>query len=162
MKIDFVGNKISLKLKRKIKKAVVLTLSHLGQKSQTLNLSINIIDEAQMQELNARTRDIDRVTDVLSYPNFQLEPFELLNTDDKSLYCGKYIYLGDMAICLEKAQEQAEEYGWSLEEEVIKLVVHSTLHLMGFDHIEDKDYEIMNKQEQEIANKINKQGRKNV
>ena len=156
MKVDFVGNKIPVGLKQKIKRAVLLSMAHLGQDDKVLNLTVNFIDAEQMKELNNRTRKIDNVTDVLSYPNIEIKPFDLIDVKDESLFVGKYIYLGDMAICLERAKEQADEYGWSLDEEVVKLVIHSVLHLMGFDHIQDKDFEIMNKQEQEIANKFYK------
>ena len=75
---------------------------------------------------------------------------------DKNNFEGKNIYLGDMAICLKRAGEQAKEFEQTLEQEVIKLVIHSTLHLMGFDHIEDKDYEVMNPEEEKIASKFYK------
>ena len=59
-----------------------------------------------------------------------------------------------MAICLKRASEQAAEFGHSLEREVVKLVIHSTLHLMGFDHIKDEDYVVMNQEEEKISSKF--------
>lgn len=156
MKIEFVGNKIGCRLKRDIKKAVKLTLKNLQQESKPLLLSITFLNNEDMQELNSRTRNINKVTDVLSYPNFNLKTYDVIDIKDQDNYTSKYIILGDMAICLEKAKLQAEEYEHSLKEEVIKLVIHSVLHLMGFDHIEDSDYEIMHQEEEKIAREFYK------
>lgn len=154
MKINFVGEKISLSLKRDIKKAVNLCLETLGQEHKQLQLCIAFITESEMKELNERTRGIDKVTDVLSFPNFSLKPYETIDVTDKSNFIGKYILLGDMAICLKRAESQASEFGNSTREEVIKLVIHSALHLMGFDHIKDEDFEVMKKEEEQIASKF--------
>lgn len=154
MKVEFTGEKVGLRLKRDVKRAVKTSLEHLKQEHKNILLSISFVSEEEIKELNNRTRNIDKVTDVLSYPNFDLKPFEVIDVSDKNNYMGKHIFLGDMAICLKRASEQAEEYGVTLEQEVIKLVVHSTLHLMGFDHIKDEDYEVMNQEEQKIASKI--------
>ena len=154
MKIEFTGEKINFKLKRSVKKAVKLCLEHLKQEHKNLLLSVSFVSEEEIKELNNRTRNIDKVTDVLSYPNFTLKPFETIDVNNKEDRCGSYILLGDMAICLVRAGEQAKEYGNSLEQEVIKLVIHSTFHLMGFDHIKDSDFELMNKQEEIVASKF--------
>ena len=154
MKIEFTGEKVGFKLKSQIKKAVKITLGHLNQNHKKVMLSISFVSEEEIKELNNRTRNIDKVTDVLSYPNFNLKPFETIDESDKNNYMGRHIFLGDMAICLTRAGEQALEFGHAIEKEVIKLVVHSTLHLMGFDHIEDKDYEVMNQEEEKIASKF--------
>lgn len=156
MKIIFTGEKVKLKLKKDIKRAVKTALEHLGQNHKKIMLSVAFISEEEMKDLNNRTRNIDKVTDVLSYPFFSLKPFEKIDVLNEDNYEGKYIYLGDMAICLKRAGEQAKEYEQTLEQEVIKLVIHSTLHLMGFDHIEDCDYEVMNPEEEKIASKFYK------
>lgn len=154
MKIEFTGEKVCYKLKSQIKKAVKLSLDQLKQNHKKIMLSISFVSEEEIKELNNRTRNIDKVTDVLSFPNFNMKAFETIDVLDENNYEGKYIFIGDMAICLVRANEQAKEFGHSLEKEVIKLVVHSTLHLMGFDHIEDSDYEVMNREEEKIASKL--------
>ena len=154
MKIDFTGEKVGCKLKKDIKKAVKLTLEHLKQDYKKIMLSVSFVSEEEIKELNQRTRNIDKITDVLSYPNFNLKPFETIDLFNKNNYLGKHVFLGDMAICLVRAGEQAKEYGQTLEKEVIKLVIHSTLHLMGFDHIQDEDYAVMNQEEEKIASKF--------
>ena len=154
MKVEFSGVKVPLKLRRLVKKAAVYTLEHLSQPHKKVLLSVSFIDKEEMKDLNNRTRNIDKVTDVLSYPNFSLKPFDLINENDDLSFTGKNILIGDMAICLEKAAEQAIEYGVTTEEEVVKLVIHSMLHLMGFDHIKDEDFAVMNQEEEKIASKF--------
>ena len=156
MKIEFSGEKVSCCFKRDIKKAIKLSLDNLKQNHKKIMVSVAFVSEEEIKELNNRTRNIDKVTDVLSYPNFSLKPFENIDLSNEDNYLGKSVFLGDMAICLNRAAEQAEEYGVTLKEEVIKLVIHSTLHLMGFDHIEDADYAVMNKEEEKIATKFYK------
>ena len=156
MKIEFVGNRISFGLKRKIKRSAELTLDNLGQNHKNMLLSIEFMSASDMQELNNRTRGINSATDVLSYPNFNIKPHELIDPLDQANYIGKYILLGDMAICLSRAEEQAKEYKHDLDDEIIKLVIHSVLHLMGFDHIEDEDFEVMNREEEKISSKFYK------
>ena len=89
-------------------------------------LSVTFVDNADIKKLNAEYRNIDRETDVLSFPLY--ESGEIAMSD------GKRAALGDIVISLEKAVAQAKEYGHSLEREVAFLTVHSVLHLLGYDH----------------------------
>lgn len=149
MKIEFTGQKVSLKIRSIVKKSFTQTLKYLKQDHGKIEVGVAFLSLDEIHSLNKETRNIDRPTDVLSYPSFNLEPYKTLNIDKDMLYRNR-LHLGDMALCLDQAKIQAEEYGVSLESEVQKLSVHSALHLMGFDHIKDADYEIMNKAEQEI------------
>lgn len=97
--------------------------------------------EEEIQRLNAEFRDIDRVTDVLSFPELDIkQPISELAAEgcEVDIESG---FLGDIAICVKRAEEQAAEYGNTLEEELCFLCVHGVLHLMGYDHI-DKDDEL--------------------
>ena len=87
--------------------------------------NIIIVDEDKIQYLNKTYRNIDRVTDVIS---FALE-------DDDSFIKTEYRVLGDIYICLDKAIEQAKEYGHSLKREISFLTIHGILHLLGYDHM---------------------------
>ncbi len=102
-------------------------------------VSVTFTDNEKIRELNAQYRSIDRATDVLSFPLFD-EDFE----DEEELA------LGDVVLSLEKAQEQAKEYGHSFEREVAFLVVHSVLHLLGYDHetSEEDEKEMFFRQEE--------------
>lgn len=145
MKIVFV-NKASLKLKNVIRKSIKQTLECENQNQKKLEVCVMFVDENEMRELNSRTRNVDKVTDVLSFPAFDLKVGEKVPESGSEI-----VHLGDMAICLQRAGEQAEEYSTSLEKEVSKLAVHSTLHLLGYDHIEDVDFQIMQPREDLVA-----------
>lgn len=122
-----------------IKKAVEGTLEY-EEFTSDCEISVTFTDNENIRELNREYRDIDRATDVLSFP-----------MDDE----GDDVVLGDVVISLERAKEQAEEYGHSLEREISFLCVHSVLHLLGYDHElgEDEEKEMFEKQE-EVLKKI--------
>ncbi len=104
----------------------VLENEHFGEPAQ---VDITIVDNAMIREINREHRNIDRATDVLSFP---------LGEDgvyDRHPETGAYM-LGDIVISIERAQEQAEEYEHSFQREVGYLVVHSMLHLLGYDHVD--------------------------
>ena len=153
MKVYFVG-KADKNLKNIIKKSISISLEVLGQPDKKLEVCVNFVTPEEMKDLNNRTRNIDRVTDVLSYPAFSLKVGELLDCDNEEIFYGGVVHLGDMAICLQRAEEQAKEYDTTLLHEVSKLAVHSTLHLMGYDHIEDCDYKIMQPMEDKIREEL--------
>lgn len=105
-------------------------------------VSVTYTDNEGIRELNAAHRNIDRATDVLSFPLFERE--ELIEASDGDA-------LGDIVISLEKAREQANEYGHSFEREVAFLTVHSMLHLLGYDHeISEADEKEMFFRQEEI------------
>ena len=116
-----------------------------------LEVAIKFVSEKEIQKINLEHRGIDKVTDVLSFPAVDLKVGEILDLDDEeNIYLetdNGLIHFGDMAICLAQLKRQAKEYDVSIEEELKKLVIHSMLHFMGYDHIKDVDYEIMNKKE---------------
>lgn len=91
-------------------------------------VSVTFVDNERIRELNAEFREIDRETDVLSFPIGDEEGFEVDPDNDA-------IILGDIVISLEKAREQAEEYSHSFKRELAFLITHSLFHLMGYDHV---------------------------
>lgn len=95
--------------------------------------NIIIVDEEKIQELNREYRNIDRVTDVIS---FALE-------DDQTFIDVNCRVLGDIYICFKKALDQSKEYGHSLLREISFLSVHGLLHLLGYDHMKKEDEEVM-------------------
>lgn len=104
-------------------------------------VSVTLVDNARIREMNAEFREIDRETDVLSFPLGDENGFEVDPDTDA-------ILLGDIVISLEKAQSQAEEYGHSFRREVAFLITHSLFHLLGYDHMtEDEEKEMFAKQE---------------
>ncbi|MBD5383954.1 MAG: rRNA maturation RNase YbeY [Ruminococcaceae bacterium] len=104
-------------------------------------VSVTLVDNARIREMNAEFREIDRETDVLSFPLGDESGFEVDPDTDA-------ILLGDIVISLEKANAQAEEYGHSFKREVAFLITHSLFHLLGYDHMtEDEEKEMFAKQE---------------
>ena len=104
--------------------------------------NIIIVDEATIQEINKTYRGKDSVTDVIS---FALE-------DDKSFIQTDYRILGDIYICLNKAKNQSIEYGHSFLRELSFLTIHGLLHLLGYDHMEKEEEEIMFNLQEMILN----------
>lgn len=115
------------------------------------NLYINIVFTSpnKIHEINKKYRDVDRETDVLSFPMFEKE--ELKNYVAKPW---KDI-LGDIIISIEQVKKQAEEYGHSFERELAYMMVHGFYHLMGEDHIEENDKKIMREKEENVLNELN-------
>lgn len=124
----------------------------LGQK-QKLSCELIIVEPEEIRALNRENRNIDRVTDVLSFPTLDGIKGKILDKKDYPLEYDKRldsIFIGSVVICAQKAQEQAKEYGHSLEREFTFLTVHSLLHLMGYDHEEEEDRVEMRKLEDKI------------
>ena len=92
-------------------------------------------DEA-IHQINKDMRDVDRATDVLSFPEFDLHPGQLPTEEDADPGTG-LVPLGDMVISMEHVAAQAKEYGHSTRRELAYLVVHSVLHLLGYDHLDE-------------------------
>lgn len=95
--------------------------------TEDCDLSVTFTDNDGIWELNRRFREVDRPTDVLSFPMYTFTEEDMPPKDEPVL-------LGDMVLSVEQAETQAEEYGHSLRREVAFLTVHSVLHLLGYDH----------------------------
>ena len=122
-------------------------------------LSVMITDDDGIHELNRETRGIDRPTDVLSFPMLSYEKagdFSFLeeeSEDDFNPDTGE-VMLGDIIISVDKVLEQAQSYGHSPMREFAFLIVHSMLHLFGYDHIDPKDAAIMEPKQKQILEEM--------
>lgn len=141
-------------IKSAIKKAYLATFKELNLMETVFAVNIKFVSSAEIQELNKTFREIDKPTDVLSFPNFDFEKGkkEIL-AEDVSVEDG-LVNLGDIAICKEIAKAQALEYGHSYKREVCFLALHGLLHLLGFDHIEEKDAKLMERLADKILKKV--------
>ena len=99
-------------------------------------VDVRITNDFGIHEINREMREVDRATDVLSFPVFDLIPGELPSEEDADPGTG-LVPLGDMVISMEHVTAQAKEYGHSNRRELAYLVVHSTLHLLGYDHLDE-------------------------
>lgn len=112
----------------------------LEQEGVTVPCEINVLltDNRGIREINRDLRDVDRETDVLSFPMFEFTPGEFPKDVSDLLDPGSSLLpLGDMALSVEKIKSQAEEFGHSQEREIGYLTVHSVLHLLGYDHLDE-------------------------
>jgi probable rRNA maturation factor len=132
-------------LMEKLKEAAEYLLTKEGVENQDIEISLTMVTPEEIKELNRAYRGVDKVTDVLSFPQFE-EDEEIPSAD----FSFGEISLGDVVICVEKAQEQADEYGHSFEREFVYLFVHSLLHLLGYDHMEDDEKVIMRLKEEDV------------
>ena len=105
-------------------------------------------DDAGIHEINLEQRGVDRPTDVLSFPMFEFSPGDKPRAEDADPATG-LVPLGDMVLSLERAREQAAEYGHSLEREAAYLAVHSVLHLLGYDHMDEGPMKAQMRQREE-------------
>jgi len=151
---------VTIELKESIKEIADYTLKHEGVNCE-YEVSLIFIDNKEIKRLNGEFRNIQSVTDVLSFPMLDYpsgsifkETYLSDKLEDDMLDDGKLV-LGDIAISLERAKEQCDEYGHSFLREVCYLTVHSLLHLLGYDHIEDSQKRVMRKREEEILNAFN-------
>jgi len=110
-------------LRKLIRSAITAALAY-EHFDGAAEVSVTVVDNAQIHEMNLQYRAVDRPTDVLSFPIF----------DEEGLEDASCAVLGDIVLSLEQASVQAEQYGHSLEREVAFLCVHSVLHLLGYDH----------------------------
>lgn len=122
-------------VKKVLKKA--MKIEHL--KNTSFNLIL--VDDSYIHELNKTYRKIDRVTDVITF---------VLEDDDKCLLPKGKRVLGDIYISIDTAERQAKEYGHGLDRELCFLAVHGVYHLLGYDHMNEKDEKIMFQKQEEV------------
>ena len=139
---------LTYKMKMLVRAAVESTLDFEDFQNHC-EVSVTFIDNEGIHELNKKYRNVDRPTDVLSFPLFDFEGDTEEPPIDEVMS-----NLGDIVISLEKEKEQAEEYGHSFEREVAFLCVHSMLHLLGYDHETSEEDEIEMRSKQTEIMKI--------
>ena len=150
MELDFISNYKEYEVYEEIYSSLVeKTFEHLKLKFDPI-ISVSLVDNEFIHKINRDYRGIDRPTDVISFAFLD-------NEDREALYKGKEpVCLGDIYISVDKAKEQAQEYGHSLERELSFLFVHGLLHLLGYDHMTEEDEKVMFRLQDEILPKEEK------
>lgn len=127
---------------------------------QTADFEVNIafVTKEEIKEVNKNNRNKDSATDVLSFPAFNLIAGEIVDLkSDKYKWNinpeNNHFVLGDILLCKDIAKEQAKSLGHSLKLELVRLSVHSLLHLLGYDHIKEEDKKVMHPKEIECMKK---------
>ena len=119
-----------------------------------LQISVSFVGPRTIRKLNRDFREIDKTTDVLSFPMLAMKNGDLLEPLSAADYdqsdAARTLFLGDVIINIDQAYKQSEEFGHSKEREIAFLCVHSLLHLLGYDHMETADEILINKRQEEI------------
>ena len=118
-----------------------------------INLYINVIltNPINIKNTNKKYRNIDRETDVLSFPMFEKEEINKMRENGNKIEDT----LGDVMISIPRVAEQATEYGHSFERELSYMLIHGFYHLMGYDHMEEEDKKVMREKEEAVLNSLN-------
>ena len=114
-------------------------------------VSVTLTNPENIRRINKEYRNIDKSTDVLSFPMFEKEELEKIVKEQAFEYMD---ILGDMVISIEQVEVQAKEYGHSFERELSYMIVHSFYHLMGYDHIKEEDKDKMRPKEEFVLNEL--------
>jgi len=118
---------------------------------ENIYLGIGVVRPEKIHSLNNEFRNVDKVTDVLSFPMFTEEEIKNIN----NIYSKEEeMSIGDIVICLEVIEKQAEEYGTGFNREMLYMITHGICHLLGYDHIEDDDKVKMRSMEEKILSKV--------
>jgi len=142
------GEDVTYKQKMLLREAVKATLDYEGFQND-VQISVTFVDDEGIRAINNSYRNIDKATDVLSFPLTDFEGGEEPPTDEPE------IALGDIVISLERARAQAAEFGHSFDREIAFLTVHSMLHLLGYDHVDsEEDDKEMRARQSAILEKI--------
>ncbi|MCI8393044.1 MAG: rRNA maturation RNase YbeY [Clostridia bacterium] len=112
----------------------------------SIYISVIISNEKYIKEINSKYRNIDSVTDVLSFPMFEQDEIEEAKKNEEAL--------GDIIVCIPRVESQAKEYGHSFEREFAYMLVHGFYHLMGYDHMNEEEKKEMRAKEENILKKV--------
>lgn len=132
-----------------MEKALGVILDGEGIDREGAEVSVSFVTPEEIQTLNRDYRNVDSVTDVLSFPQFDSVD-DLIDMQEET----GVAELGDVVINMDRARSQAEEFGHPVEREVIYLFVHSILHLLGYDHMEEEDKKEMRAREEEVMGEL--------
>jgi len=160
--IDNRQDKIEVteQLTNKLENTIIFALKE-EEVNVPCEVSLVFVDNEEIREINNENRGIDRATDVLSFPILDYPEDKVYKEVykeekfDETFLDGEELVIGDIVLSLEKALEQSKEYEHSFEREASYLVVHSVLHLLGYDHMQEEEKKKMRAREEEILNKLN-------
>ncbi len=157
MEITFFDEQDKIELTQQMKEAVKAALGA-AEHDAGVAACVNLLftDDEGICALNREFRGIDSATDVLSFPAYELGELleDSLDAIDAEYIDGR-LFLGDIAVSLERAVLQAEEYGHGLVRETAFLALHGTLHLLGYDHMTEQDERQMTGKQRELLDSVN-------
>ena len=134
-----------------VKKVVEQCFKEEKLENSKLYISITLTTPEHIHEINKQYRDVDKETDVLSFPMFEKEEIAKLISTQNNIVND---ILGDIIVSIERVKQQATEYEHSFERELSYMIVHGFYHLIGYDHMNDEEKSIMRAKEENILNKL--------
>ena len=152
MIINFEG--VGCRYKRLIRKIYKQALKLTGNEMEGIEVTLSFVDDEKIREYNKQYRQVDKVTDVLSFPMLNINYTQSVKEFAEEILPNGELYLGDVVICKRIAKLQARQYGHSLKREVAFLALHGLLHVLGYDHIEKEDEVVMMAKSDEILNSL--------
>ena len=150
--IEISYNQIEEEGKEELLRKVVQTVLELEGIKHEVDVYITLTNNEEIHKINREYRDVDRPTDVLSFPMYEREEIKNLRKKKKDEI---EEILGDIIISIPKTKEQAEEYGHSYERELAYLTTHGMLHLLGYDHMIEEEKAVMREHEEAVLEKLN-------
>lgn len=153
--IIYKGIETNEEYEKTIKKVVEQCFKVENLQNTNLYMSITLTDPEEIKRINRQFRNIDKATDVLSFPMFEKEEIEKIKEEEAPKNTQVQDILGDIVISIQKVEEQAKEYGHSFERELAYMVVHGFYHLMGYDHMIEEDKKVMRQKEENVLVKLN-------
>ena len=152
MQINF--EKVKRKYRRLIRRVFDEAVEFTDNDYKHLLVTVSFAKRDEIRNLNRIYRNVDRVTDVLSFPMLDIVYPQKIKDYLFEVSPDGSLYLGDIVICKKIAKKQAKDYGHSKKREIAFLALHGLLHVLGYDHIEQEDEKIMKKTSEEILTKL--------
>ncbi|MBO5394436.1 MAG: rRNA maturation RNase YbeY [Clostridia bacterium] len=152
MVINFEG--VGFRYRRLIKKIYAQALKLTNNDMDGLEVTLSFVDAQKIQEYNKQYRQVDKATDVLSFPMLNITYDQTVKEFADEVLPNGTLYLGDVVICKKIARLQAKQYGHSLKREVAFLALHGLLHVLGYDHIEKEEETIMMQKSEEVLSSL--------
>ena len=146
VEIEYLGIKENKEYENIINDVIYKCFKAEGLLSKKLYVNIILTNPEEIQKINLKYRNIDKPTDVLSFPMFEKNEIPLISEEVEEV-------LGDIVISIEKVIEQGIEFGHGFNRELSYMVVHGFYHLMGYDHIKEEDKKIMRQKEEGVLSK---------
>lgn len=151
--VKYIKEKSDRDITQDIETILNTALSEKNIENQNVSISISAVDKDEIHRINKEYREVDRPTDVLSFPIFSREEINEFSSleDSKKV---KELELGDIIICIDVLQEHAEEYGTGILREMLYMITHGVCHLLGYDHMIEEEKKEMRALEEKILEKI--------
>ena len=160
MEVNF--KKVGIRYRKLIKNVYNEAVKFTHNDMDNTSITVSFVNAKQIHELNKEYRNVDRATDVLSFPMLDIVYPHKVKEFKKEVSPDGCLYLGDVVICTEVAKKQAKEYGHKKEREFAFLALHGLLHVLGYDHIKADDEKIMSETCNTILDKLQIKRKNNV